>query len=83
MKYVSHKALYTMLPQAVQVLPDSILDNYIIQAIRQIDALPMYQNKLKLIQIKNGVGELPDDFIKSAGVFYSCKEPTESEIELQ
>ena len=80
MQYTSHKVVYTMLPTRLQALPDSLLDNYIIQCIRQIDAKPMYENKLSMTRVINGVAELPDDFIKSYGVYYSNKEPTEVEF---
>lgn len=80
MQYTSHKVVYTMLPTKLQELPDSLLDNYIIQCIRQIDSKPMYENKLSMTRVRNGVAELPDDFIKSYGVYYNSKEPTEEEF---
>lgn len=79
MKYISHRAVLTILPQTLLELPDSLLDNYIIQCIRQIDASPMYSNKLYLTKVTNGVAELPEDFIKAFGVYYNYKEPTEDE----
>lgn len=79
MKYISHKAVYTILPKILLELPDTVLDNYIIQCIRQIDATPMYEKKLVLTKAINGVAELPSDFIKAYGVFYNSKEPTETE----
>lgn len=79
MKYVSHKAVYTILPKLLLELPDTVLDNYIIQCIRQIDAKPMYEKKLVLTKVVNGVAELPSDFIKAYGVFYNSKEPSDAE----
>ena len=81
MQYTSHKVVYGMLPKRLQELPDSLLDNYIIQCIRQIDAKPMYENKLTMMQVTNGVATLPEDFIKAYGVFYSSKDPTDEELE--
>lgn len=80
MRYTSHKAVYTILPKILLELPDSLLDNYIIQCIRQIDARPMYENKLAMTKVKNGVAELPEDFIRAYGVFYNHKDPTEEEL---
>lgn len=81
MKYISHRAVYTILPKILLELPDSVLDNYIIQCIRQIDAHPMYEKKLILTKAVNGVAELPKDFIKAYGVFYNNREPSDEEYE--
>lgn len=81
MRYISHKAVYTILPTTLQQMPNSLLDNYIIQAVRQIKIRPLYENKLTMVRVKNGVAELPSDFIKTYGVYYNSKEPTTEEFE--
>ncbi len=80
MKYVSHKVIYTLLPTSLQKMPDAVLDNYIIQCIRQINAQPLFENKICITKVENGVAELPDDFITAFGVFYNSKTPSESEF---
>ena len=80
MKYISHKVLYTLLPSKLQQLPDTELDNWIIQCVRQINAHPLYEKKLCMTKVINGVAELPDDFIKAYGVFYNSRTPNDEEF---
>lgn len=81
MKYVSYKALYTMLPRRVRNVSTGQLNNWIIQCLRLIDSYALYEKKIAYATVKNGKASLPKDFIRMQGVYYNHTTPDDTHLQ--